>query len=145
MMEPSLARLAESVRTLEDDREIRNLLNLIAKLSDSGEVDEWLGCWTEDCSWELEDKVHRGHDAIRNRIQEARSAHRAGPGANRRHVVANQIVHVDGSDQATSEQYMIYLADVRAKAYVLAIYEQSDTLRRTPDGWKLARRRAARA
>jgi hypothetical protein len=57
-------------------------------------------------------------------------------------VVTNQILHADGSDVATSEQYMVYVADTGTKPYVLRVYHQRDTLRRTPEGWKLAHRHA---
>lgn len=54
-----------------------------------------------------------------------------------RHVVVNEVVELDG-DQAHSRAYLLLFAGTPPALAMTGTYE--DTLRRTPDGWRFARR-----
>jgi 3-phenylpropionate/cinnamic acid dioxygenase small subunit len=135
--------MIDSLRRAADNLEIRNLLNRLAHLADTGDLEEYVNCWTEDASWEIPEGVQRGHDAIRARELEPRQAGRIGPGSNKRHVLMNQIVRVPGGDIATSEEYMILMAQTATTPSIVAIHHHRDTFKRTLNGWKLARRQSS--
>lgn len=125
-----------------DELEIRNLLNSVANLADGDDLDAYLACYTDDAVWSLPTGGELcGLDNIRAGSLERRAAGMQGPGTNSLHYVTNQVVHVDGSDTATSESRMMMIRNTTTSPVVASVMCYEDTLRRTADGWKLARRR----
>jgi 3-phenylpropionate/cinnamic acid dioxygenase small subunit len=111
---------------------------------------EYLPLFTEDAEWELPGgadpaatpAVVAGHEAIlADRVQRRASGFQ-GPGTNTRHVNTTLAVRVDGTDTAEAESYWMFVGDTTSAAPVVrGIGRYHDTFRRTPAGWKLARRR----
>lgn len=124
-----------------DELAIRNLLNRVAILGDGDEFDAYTACFTEDATWESSTEVIQGHEAIRASAVQRFTARQQTLGPDTCHLVTNQIVDIDGPDTASSQSYMVFLADTRSQPVPRAVARYHDTIRRTPDGWKMARRR----
>ena len=120
--------------------EIRNLLARLAHMADCGDPDEYAQLFAEDGSWY---HPHYGEVAGRSAIADGLRARFAkgsqGPGSHMRHVLTTQWVDVVDDDHATSQAYWLTLrAEGTPAPSNMGRYD--DEIRRTPDGWKLARR-----
>jgi 3-phenylpropionate/cinnamic acid dioxygenase small subunit len=124
----------------DDELEIRNVLARIAHHSDMGHLDDYGAQFTEDAYWELPGAPAK-HG--RSEIQAAGAARRAegvtGPGSHTRHVISTVAVTVHG-DSATAESYWQFYADTADTPVLRSMGHYRDTFRRTPHGWRLARR-----
>jgi len=123
-----------------DENEIRNLLNRVANLSDGDDLDEYLSCFTKDGVLAMGTGETVGHDAIRAGAVGRRAAGMQGAGSNTKHFVANQVIHVEGPDTATAESYALFVGNTTTSPDIKFVARYQDTLSRTSDGWKLARR-----
>ena len=126
-------------RQLADELEIRNFLGRVAHLSDAGSVADYVDCFTQDASLEVPGQHRSGRSEIGAGSSKGREGGTQGPGSNTRHFVTNHVLHVDGSEIATSESSFIFVGGATTPV-VLATGRYEDTLERTTDGWKLARR-----
>lgn len=132
---------------MSDDNEIRSLLARLAHLADTGEVEEYLALFTEDAAWVIPAipqtgvaaSERNGIDAIGAGVRERREAGVQGPGSGTMHVVTTVAVCVDG-DEAAAESTWLFVVDTTGAPRVQAVGRYRDTLRRTPAGWRLARR-----
>lgn len=132
----------ERSRRIADELEVRNLLDRVSLLNDTGTVDEYMACWSEDALWDYPDDPRRGHEAIRAAFVERRARREAGPTATTvRHVVTNQTVHFEDPDTITAESYLVYFRDSSTRPWIAALIHNVDTFRRTPEGWKIDCRR----
>jgi 3-phenylpropionate/cinnamic acid dioxygenase small subunit len=125
---------------LIDELEVRNLVARLAHLADMGDLDEYVSLFTDDASWEMPGAPRRGHADIMAGAKERRAAGTTGPGSNTRHVISTLAVHTDGSDVASSDSYWLFFGNTTSAPAVQLMGHYHDTMRRTPDGWKLARR-----
>jgi len=131
------------------DVEIRNVLARLARLADTGDTDAYVALLTEDVVWAMPENPaiglaaseRRGRDEIANGQRERMAAGHQGPGSNTMHVVSTITVDVapDG-DHAVAESYFQYWGDTATTPVVRNMGRYRDQLRRTPDGWRLARR-----
>jgi 3-phenylpropionate/cinnamic acid dioxygenase small subunit len=129
--------------TMADELAIRNLIARLAQFADMAPIDgldDYIACFTDDASWEMGDIVNRGKEALLEAARERRRGGQQGPGTNSRHVITTIAVSVDGSDTATSDAYFLAFGDTTTAPNVKLMGHYHDTFRRTPDGWKLARR-----
>ena len=132
---------------LTDDADIRSLLARLAHLADSGDLDEYLTLFTEDAAWVVPAipqtgvaaSEKRGVEEIGAGVRERRAAGVQGPGTATMHVVTTIAVDIAG-DEATAASTWLFLADTSTAPRVQAVGRYRDTLRRTPAGWRLARR-----
>jgi uncharacterized protein (TIGR02246 family) len=130
-----------------DDAEIRSLLARLAHLADSGDLEAYLALFTSDAAWVIPAipqtgvaaSERRGVAEIEAGVGERRAAGVQGPGSNTMHVVTTTAVDVSG-DEAVAVSTWMFIADTTAAPRVQAVGRYRDTLRRTPDGWRLARR-----
>lgn len=140
--EPSLADLAEVVRRLDDDRQIRNLLARIAHLADYGDLEEYVQYFTDDARWHsAAGVVNVGREAILSDRERRRAERTQGPGAGKRHFSTTLCIEVDGSDVARAHSYYLFTEDEGDRHVVKHAGRYEDTLHRTAEGWKLASRR----
>jgi uncharacterized protein (TIGR02246 family) len=131
----------------DDDGAIRSLLARLAHLADSGDLDEYLSLFTEDAAWVVPAipqtgvaaSERRGTEAIAAGVRERRAAGVQGPGSATMHVVTTIAVDVVGDD-ATAASTWVFLGDTTTAPRIQAVGRYRDTLRRTPAGWRLARR-----
>jgi len=119
---------------------IRNLIARLAHLADGNDVDEYMAQFTDDAVW-----IHptlgtrTGWDDILAGARERRAAAGQGEGSHARHIITTQWVRLEGADEAFSQTYWILLL-ASSPPEVLHTGRYDDTVRHTPDGWKLARR-----
>jgi 3-phenylpropionate/cinnamic acid dioxygenase small subunit len=134
-----MAQAAATTR-LRDELEIRNVLARIAHLSDAGELDDYGAQFTEDARWEMPGGPAK---CGRAEIQASGAARRAegatGPGSHTRHVIGTVAVSVDG-DSAVAQSSWQFYADTATAPVLRLMGHYRDTFRRTPHGWRLARR-----
>lgn len=131
---------AELIRRVADEAEIRNLVSRLAHLADHGDVDDYVTLFMPDASWEMPGGPRRGRDEIRAGALERRQTATAGPGSNTRHVITTITVQADGGDVATADSYWLFYGDTATAPAVRLMGYYHDTLQRTEDGWKVARR-----
>ena len=119
--------------------EIRNVLGRLAHLADAGDLDEYMSLFTDDAVWDHPKLGRReGKDDIHTGAKERRAAGQTSTFRSR-HIITTQWVRVDDADHAVSQAYWILL-DAADPPVVANTGRYDDTLRRTPDGWKLAER-----
>jgi ketosteroid isomerase-like protein len=128
-------------RLHEDERQIRNLIARLGHLADYGDLDEYMSLFTEDAVWDFTDGSYRGAAAIRADRVHRRILGAQGPGTHTRHMNTTLWVEVDGSDVAFAHSYFIYVRDADTNPVIGLTGRYHDTLRRTPDGWKMAHRK----
>ena len=129
------------VRRVADELEIRNLVATLALMADRASDDElpdYAALFTEDAHWEMPGSPIDGREAILAGARSRRAAGTQGPGTGTRHVVTNHRVAVDG-DTADGEAYFFLVASADPAPIRVAGHYR-DEYRRTPDGWKMARR-----
>jgi hypothetical protein len=124
----------------DEEAAIRDLTNRAARLNDSGDVDEYLECWTEDLVWEKPGEIRRGRLDFRTAITGRRDAGIAGPGSHGCHLVVNQVVSFDSPTTATSEFYMVYVACDGEAPTLRSVHRNRDSLHKGSDGWRIAHR-----
>ena len=124
----------DAVQRLIDEAEIRNLLARIAQLSDEGELDDYVACFSEAAIWGGAGFPERkGHAAILEGARERRATGTAGPGTQTRHLLSTSVVEVEG-DRARVRSIFLFYRDTKAVPRLdrMGVYE--DSLRRTPSG-----------
>ena len=140
---------AGALRRLADELEVRNIIARLAQLADNDgdELRDYLALMTEDAVWESRagtqiiagSPPRVGHASIREGALERRRDGVQGPEAGTLHTVNTTVVEVHG-DRATAKSYFMYLRDIHDTARLAHAGAYNDEFRRTPQGWKLARR-----
>lgn len=124
-----------------DEWAVRNTISRIALYADGlGSVDEYAALFTEDAEWLMPGAPRSGRDAIRQGSVERRAAGGVGPGSNSRHMITTVVVDFVGADEATAQSYFVYYVDTHETPRVQLVGHYRDALRRTAEGWLLARR-----
>jgi uncharacterized protein (TIGR02246 family) len=124
-----------------DEWAVRNTVARVAQYADGlGTVDEYAALFTEDAEWLMPGAPRRGRAEIRAGSVERRAAGGVGPGSNSRHMVSTVAVEFTGPDEAVVDSYWVYWVDTHESPRVQLLGHYHDTVRRTPEGWLLARR-----
>ena len=135
----------EVLQRVSDELDIRNRLSRIAQLSDDGDLDDYIECFTEDARWGGSSFPERsGHSEILTAARERRAGGTAGPGSNTRHLISTCVVDIDG-DTAKSRSIFLFYGNTQATPTLELMGVWEDELRRTPAGWRLARRSIVRS
>ncbi len=124
-----------------DELEVRNVIVRLGMYADGlGTVDEYVDLFTEDGEWLMPGAPRRGHAELRAGSEERRAAGGVGPGTNTRHVVGATTVSFPTDDEAVADSYWQFYVDTvdAPRLQIVGVYR--DTLRRTPRGWRVARR-----
>ena len=130
-----------------DELAIRNVIARLAHLADGGDLDQYLSLMTEDVVWSmpanpgvgLPASERHGHEEIAAGVRDRTAQHLQGPGSDTMHVVTSVAVELRG-DEATSESTFLFFGTATQQPTVRSMGRYRDELRRTDDGWKLARR-----
>lgn len=130
-----------------DDAKIRNLIASLAQQADSGEVDSYVSLFTDDAVWEMPGNPmidlpadrREGRPDIAAGVRARRAAGVQGPGSHSLHVITTMRVDIDG-DSALVHSYWQYFTSTATNPTLSGIGQYRDTVRRTPEGWKLAHR-----
>ena len=126
--------------TALDDAAIRNLIARIAHLADTGDINDYVNCFTVDARWDMPGAPRRGRADIRCGSKARRAAGQAGPGSATRHVVSTIAVDVDG-DRARATSYFQFFGQTDTAPRVLLVGQYDDNFVRTSDGWCVDHRR----
>jgi 3-phenylpropionate/cinnamic acid dioxygenase small subunit len=115
--------------TPEDHVAITNLLARYCLTLDADDVDAWVALFTPDSAYEVYGRSWDGEDGLRKMMRAApRGLHLGGP----------PVIEMDGPDRARTTQNLLFMAastgEMRRSVY-------TDELRRTSEGWRIARRR----
>jgi 3-phenylpropionate/cinnamic acid dioxygenase small subunit len=137
-----------TMERVEAELEIRNLLARLAQLADTGETDEYVSLLTADVVWSmpanptmgLPASERTGHEEIAAGQRERISAGLQGPESNTMHAISTLSIHFDDDHVATARSYFSYWGDTATTPTVRSVGRYVDTMRRTSNGWKLARR-----
>ena len=117
----------------DDELAIRNLIHRAALLNDSGVLNDYLDCWTEDMVWERAGAERQDRSAFREAVACRRQDAKSGPGSGGCHLVLNLVVVLDTPTAATADFYMIFLSGTAAALSVQSAYRNRDLLRKTPE------------
>jgi ketosteroid isomerase-like protein len=118
---------------MDDIEAIKQLSSRYNLAFDYGDVEAYLGCWTEDGFFERSNagRSYQGHDQLRELITTFP--------VDGRHLTTNFIIEVDG-DSARQSAYLAYLDKADGFAVnMFGVY--ADEIARDEDGWKYASRR----
>lgn len=127
-------------RQVADELEIRNLLARLAQLADDGDLNEYIGLFTEDAIWEMPAySPRRGHEDLLAGARERRAAGTQGPGTNTHHVIVNVAVWLDG-DNARTKAYFMFVGNTNAAPVYRSMGVYNDRFVRTAAGWKMQHR-----
>ncbi|HVN02397.1 MAG TPA: nuclear transport factor 2 family protein [Caulobacteraceae bacterium] len=112
-------------------------------LADAGRLDEWAQLFAEDGELILFGQTHRGPAAIRAAVGAGRGA-----SALTVHAITNHRIDVLGEEAAEATAYIVVFSGERkdggpaavAKIAPVMVGTYHDAYKRTPTGWKFARR-----
>lgn len=143
--------MSDSLRAVQDELEIGRLLARVAQLADDGDPADYIGCFTADAIWDLENATDlpldsqriQGHEALLRGVHERRASGVQGPGSHTRHDVSTIVIQVSG-DEATARTYFRYYRDADSIPTLIAIGCYQDRFVRTTLGWRLHHRRIGR-
>ena len=96
--------------------------------------------FTEDAEWLMPEGPRRGRADILAGATARREAGGVGPGSNSRHMITSLAVEFAGPDEAVADSYFLYVAETHETPQIQLVGYYHDTLRRTPEGWLMARR-----
>jgi 3-phenylpropionate/cinnamic acid dioxygenase small subunit len=127
---------------ISDEFEIPALIARQAWATDYGTLEQYVANWIEDPIFESPsgEAVH-GRAANHARVLELRREGLIGPDSPRRHIVCHPIIFSIDGDIAESETHYVVVCFGESGIAPSVTGRYHDTLRRTPEGWKIARRR----
>jgi hypothetical protein len=115
--------------TPEDHVAITDLLARYCLALDLDDIEAWVELFTPDASYEVFGRSWDGHEGLRDMLRGApRGLHLGG----------SPVIDVTGPDHARTTQNLLF---VEVKAAILRRSVYTDELRRTSEGWRIARRR----
>jgi hypothetical protein len=142
MREASMAQDAN--QRLADELAIRDVIARIGMVRAFGTPEEYVGLFTEDAVWEHVtpdgEPYSTGRDYEIDHFRENIAAGRSGPGSHAHHIIPTTIATVNG-DRATAVSQLLFVNNADAKPNIVKMWILHDELVRTPDGWRISRRR----
>ncbi len=115
--------------TPEDHVAITNLLARYCLNLDLDDVDAWVELFTPDATYEVYGRSWEGHSGLGKMM-------RGAPGG--LHLGGPPVIDMVGPDEALTMQNLLF---VEAKAGTIRRSIYNDELRRTEEGWRIAKRR----
>ena len=124
-----------------DEWAVRNVIVRLAQYADGlGSCEQYAELFTEDAEWLMPNAPRHGRADILEGSLARRAEGTVGPGSNSRHVVASTAVEFSSDDEAVADSYWVYYVETNVAPRVTLVGHYRDTLQRTADGWKMARR-----
>jgi hypothetical protein len=114
--------------TPEDHVAITNLLARYCLTLDVDDVEGWVDLFTPDATYEVYGRSWEGHKGLRKMMQVA-------PGG--LHLGGPPVIDIIGPDEALTMQNLLF---VEAKTGTMRRSVYNDELRRTENGWRIAKR-----
>jgi hypothetical protein len=134
--------LRARVKQLEDERSVLELLSRYCMTIDTGRTAEWVDCFTEDGSFEVQDASGNELTAVRGRADLATYVEglmTTVPPGTQDHVTVNAAVWVAG-DQATADSYYMTVVLGEDGPRLRSRGRYRDRLARTDRGWRFRQR-----
>lgn len=130
----------QRLRELEDREAIRLVLRDYGRLLDERRFDDFGRLFAADGEYVSAGTTTRGPQAIADSLRRIMAGNPLGLAEPNFHVLFNERITVQGDTaQATSQSFFVAPgADGAPRIIMMASYE--DQLRRTPEGWRFARR-----
>lgn len=119
----------------EDERQIRALLVDYCELVDSGDIDKWADCYTDDAVFEGLKGELRGREALLRYGRE--TVHRGFF----LHFLTNVRVRLEGPLSASASSYLLYTQTADDGRSVVVPCRQRDRLVKVAGRWRLSERR----
>ena len=135
--------IADRIQTIEDERDIVQVLYAYGRALDYGPLESFLDVFEEDGRWErvaskLPPKSFEKHSGL----EKMWTVHTHAPDYFHKHTVLNPIVEVDG-DEAHASSYLVFICDHPDGPYIRAFSRCQDWLVRSVDRkWRIRERRA---
>lgn len=127
-----------------DEWEVRNVIVRLAQYADGlGSCEEYAELFTEDADWLMPGAPRHGRADILEGSIARRAEGGVGPGSNTRHVISTMAVDFADDDTAVVDSYWMFFVETDVAPRMTLIGTYHDTVRRTPDGWRMARREVA--
>ena len=124
-----------------DEWAVRNTISRLALYADGvGSLEQYAALFTEDAEWLMPGGPRRGRADILAGATARCEAGGVGPGSNSRHMITSLAVEFTGPDEAVADSYFLYVAETHETPQIQLVGYYHDTLRRTPEGWLMARR-----
>jgi 3-phenylpropionate/cinnamic acid dioxygenase small subunit len=124
-----------------DEWAVRNVIVRLAQYADGlGSCEQYADLFTEDADWLMPNAPRHGRANILEGSLARRAEGNVGPGSNSRHVVASTAVEFTGDDEAVADSYWVYYVETNVAPRVTLVGHYHDTIQRTSEGWKMARR-----
>ena len=119
----------------EDERQIRTLLVEYCELVDSGAIDEWADCYTDDAVFEGLKGELKGREALLRYGRE--TVHRGFF----LHFLTNIRVRLEGPLSASASSYLLYTQTADDGRAVVVPCRQRDRLVKVAGHWRISERR----
>jgi uncharacterized protein (TIGR02246 family) len=132
-VDQELLRIAETLRVLEDEREIVRLISAYGPAVDSGQSEAAAALWTEDGVYDTDAVVWRGRAEIAAMVESAPHQQLIAEGA--AHVIGVPHVRVNGH-RAVATCYSRVFRHVEGRFEVWRVAVNRWDLVRTPEGWR---------
>ena len=126
---------------MEDRAEILGVIARLAHVGDREDLDEYSRLYTDDATWEYSSSIAHGSAAIIANARVARDGGRVGPDSGVRHVITTTSVVFAATDVAEADSYILVYATTTSPPTLRSMVRYHDTLRRLPDGWRVAHRK----
>jgi len=124
-----------------DEAEVRNVIVRLAQYADGlGSCEQYAALFTEDADWMMPGAPRHGRADILAGSIARRADGGVGPGSNTRHVIATTAVEFSDADTAVADSYWMFYVETDSAPRLQLMGTYRDTLRRTADGWLMARR-----
>jgi hypothetical protein len=124
-----------------DEWAVRNVISKLALYADGvGTLEEYAALFTEDGEWLMPTGPIQGRDNILAGARARREAGGVGPDSHSRHMITSVAVDFEGPDVAVADAYFLYVANTDETPQIQLVGYYHDTLRRTSEGWQMARR-----
>lgn len=132
---------------LHDRADISDLLATYALSADAQDYPTLVDCFTDDAVLEMAHGTLEGIDAIRasmdgEALAQARQKNSGLQFDRSTHLTGNILIRIDGDTGTAESSAVVYLVGPGSAGDLMAIrgVTYSDVVRRTPSGWKLAKR-----
>jgi hypothetical protein len=132
-----LLRLSETLRVLEDEREIIRLISSYGPAVDSGQSEVAAAIWTESGVYDTDSAAWRGRAEIAAMVEGAQHQQLIAEGA--AHVVGVPHIQISGH-RAVATCYSRVFRHVEGKFEVWRVAVNRWELVRTPEGWRASYR-----
>lgn len=142
------AMVQDPTRRAADEQAIRELIVRIAMVRSFGAPEDYAALFTSDALWERVPGPDgrpniQGIEEEIARARENQASGLSGPGSHAHHSIPMTMATVDG-DRATAVSQLLYITKADTKPEITKMWILRDDLVRTPDGWRVCRRRLQR-